>query len=79
MSSREWFDPEQREFKFFWSWKLPSDHLLASFQNKIVFLGKHISDLNMDDSEIALLSALNIANPCENIEVFKKIASYLLL
>ncbi|RUS87669.1 hypothetical protein EGW08_004592 [Elysia chlorotica] len=63
MSSREWFDKDLGAFKFFWNWKLPSDHPLVSFQNKIVVLGKRISDLNMDDSEVSLLSALNIANP----------------
>ncbi|GFO27501.1 retinoic acid receptor rxr-alpha [Plakobranchus ocellatus] len=63
MASREWFDPVGKKFRFFWNWKFPDNHPLAPFRKQVSCLGRRIFNLHMDVSEVALLSAMNIANP----------------
>ncbi|CAL1542624.1 unnamed protein product [Lymnaea stagnalis] len=63
MASKEWFDPVRKKFKFFWNWKLPQDHPLCPFRNRIIKTGSRIFNLHMDRTEVALLSALNIMSP----------------
>lgn len=55
-----WWDEEREQCKHFWSWKIPPTDPFYVFRQTLLKFSRAIRDLNFDETEIMLISALTL-------------------
>ncbi|XP_067942965.1 uncharacterized protein [Watersipora subatra] len=55
-----WWDEEREQCKYFWAWRIPEKDPFYVFRQTVLKFSRAIKDLNFDEKEIMMVSALTL-------------------